>query len=166
MPRGLQDVPAIENTVFAVLIVVGNRVAPVTGQCVMRVMDRVGTGAMVVEVVGRSQGVDECLLHVGKAASPVTEHYAFSAVFVHDLLQLCCDVIQGFIPGHVSPLALTSLAVPDQRLLKPFTITLENLPCSPPRAEVSASDQIGITPDVLYLLVLHLNPRWGIEPCT
>ena len=100
---GFEDVSPVKDYVFAILVIVSHRVPPVTCQAVMRIMNTIGAGSVVIEIVRRTESFYKRLLQIGERAASVTQRNALRAVFLDHFLQIVRDVVERFFPARFLP---------------------------------------------------------------
>ncbi len=123
--QGLYHVAAIEDEVAGVLDVQGRALAPPAKEGAGGVVGVAAAGAVMIEVVGRTQGLQEGLGQVVEGAAAVGEDHALAAVLGYDILKLLGYVVQGLVPGGRAPLAAAPGAAADERLLGALVVMLE-----------------------------------------
>src|SRR5512135_1267918 len=111
----------------------------------------------MVKIIGRTEGLNERLLEIGERAAPVTQHNTFCAMLLDNLLQIIRNMVERFFPARFPPFSRTPFPIPDHRVLNSLAVILERLSRSSSGAQVTASEQMWITPDMFDRSIFYFN---------
>ena len=127
----LEDVPELQDHVLGVFQVIGDPFSTHAGERQGGMLHVSRAGGVMVAIVGSAQSAKKGAMHVPKRSAPVGESDGPGAVSFGDVFQLGRNVVQGFVPAHLAPLALAPVSDPHHGRLGPFVVLDERLSAAP-----------------------------------
>ena len=111
------------------------------------------------EMVGGADGLHEGLADVGVEIGALPEDHALGAVLLDDLLESVAYVIQGFIPGGLSPFPGAPGAGADHGVLGPLVVVEQGQPGGALGAQGPFDARhVGVAFDPLHVVIFHQDP--------
>jgi hypothetical protein len=78
--------------------------------------------AVVVEIVGGPESLQETFCKISKQTGSVAQNYALATIGVDYVFQSCCYIVQSFVPTGSPPMSGAPGTVTDEWVLRTFVI--------------------------------------------